>query len=356
MEAGKPEVLAEEAGAGQEAAPAGGEFAGPEFVPEFVDAGEVDAFEGASQGRGQPEGREGGLPVQQDGLPAGADDDVAGVVEVEVDEAGGVAGADAGFEGLEEGAGDGLEEHVAGDAAGLAEAGDVAGKGAAEGVPEGEAGLEGLLEAEGGDAAHAGRDEAGFAGEVPQDEGFSPDQVAADGVADEPVAVGEIFFDDGGFAGGFDEIDAGVEGAAAVEKGAERGGAGIGRNGSHRRKNRAGERASQAEFVLFFSRRREERACIWVGVHYSPVEFPLGNKRGRGVAQSGRALGSGPRSRWFKSSRPDQFFCAKCQQKAGFLDPLSLCPNSLSLPYFPLFSNSKRGQMLGAGPGRNKPD
>ena len=25
----------------------------------------------------------------------------------------------------------------------------------------------------------------------------------------------------------------------------------------------------------------------------------------RGVAQPGRALGSGPRSRWFKSSRPD---------------------------------------------------
>ena len=28
----------------------------------------------------------------------------------------------------------------------------------------------------------------------------------------------------------------------------------------------------------------------------------------RGVAQPGRALGSGPRGRWFKSTRPDQFF------------------------------------------------
>ena len=44
--------------------------------------------------------------------------------------------------------------------------------------------------------------------------------------------------------------------------------------------------------------------------------FRLSRRKGavRGVAQPGRALGSGPRSRWFKSSRPDsdfiRFFCS----------------------------------------------
>jgi hypothetical protein len=113
----------------------------------------------------------------------------------------------------------------------LAEVRDVAGEGAAEGVAEGEAGLEGLLEAKGGDAAHAGGDEGRFAGEVPQDEGFAPDEVAPDRVADEPVAFGKIFFDNGGGAGGFDEVDAGVEGAATVEEGADGGGARRGERG-----------------------------------------------------------------------------------------------------------------------------
>jgi hypothetical protein len=36
----------------------------------------------------------------------------------------------------------------------------------------------------------------------------------------------------------------------------------------------------------------------------------------RGVAQPGRALGSGPRGRRFKSSRPDQYIG---KRKAGFL-------------------------------------
>jgi hypothetical protein len=34
----------------------------------------------------------------------------------------------------------------------------------------------------------------------------------------------------------------------------------------------------------------------------------------RGVAQPGRALGSGPRGRWFKSSRPDQ----NCENSGRF--------------------------------------
>ena len=36
-----------------------------------------------------------------------------------------------------------------------------------------------------------------------------------------------------------------------------------------------------------------------------PPVLPLEGGSKRGVAQPGRALGSGPRSRWFKSSRPD---------------------------------------------------
>lgn len=95
-------MFAQEAGMGEEAAAFRGEFTGTEFFPEFEDTGEVDAFKGAAQGRGHPESGDGGLPIEKDGLPIGADDDVAGVVEVKVDEAGGVAGAHAGFEGFKE--------------------------------------------------------------------------------------------------------------------------------------------------------------------------------------------------------------------------------------------------------------
>jgi hypothetical protein len=34
----------------------------------------------------------------------------------------------------------------------------------------------------------------------------------------------------------------------------------------------------------------------------------------RGVAQPGRALGSGPRGRWFESNRPDQFSSKEREQ------------------------------------------
>src|SRR5262245_13198362 len=35
------------------------------------------------------------------------------------------------------------------------------------------------------------------------------------------------------------------------------------------------------------------------------IRARIGIRLGRGVAQPGRALGSGPRGRWFKSTRPD---------------------------------------------------
>src|SRR6185369_17614241 len=54
-------------------------------------------------------------------------------------------------------------------------------------------------------------------------------------------------------------------------------------------------------------RDRGTRRCIWAKIVV---------RLGRGVAQPGRALGSGPRGRRFKSSRPDQF---KIEDEVGFL-------------------------------------
>ena len=50
-----------------------------------------------------------------------------------------------------------------------------------------------------------------------------------------------------------------------------------------------------------------KRACAAPRTVYSPPCFAARRRKNRGVAQPGRALGSGPRSRWFKSSRPDHF-------------------------------------------------
>lgn len=137
----------------------------------------------------------------------------------------------------------------------MAEVGDVSGEGAAERIAEGEAGLEGFAEAERGDAPDAGRDEGGFAGEVAEDEGFAPNEKASACVSDEEVALGEVFFDNGGQAGGFHEVDAGIEGAAPVEESADGGGCrggiqsgrNVGRQSIHRwKKLRRGGRESSA--------------------------------------------------------------------------------------------------------------
>ena len=58
--------------------------------------------------------------------------------------------------------------------------------------------------------------------------------------------------------------------------------------------------ASPSRFFAEFS-------CATPGTLYSPPLFCRLRRTDRGVAQPGRALGSGPRSRWFKSSRPDHF-------------------------------------------------
>ena len=59
----------------------------------------------------------------------------------------------------------------------------------------------------------------------------------------------------------------------------------------------------------------------------------------RGVAQSGRALGSGPRGRWFESSRPDQNFLRKREALASrflfrpYLSSLRMGAHSLAIGY-----------------------
>ena len=66
-----------------------------------------------------------------------------------------------------------------------------------------------------------------------------------------------------------------------------------------------------------------------------PVLPPEGGSK-RGVAQPGRALGSGPRSRWFKSSRPDHF---DGQQNPCFAG-VFFCSRHKRPLYFPLHSTS----------------
>ena len=71
----------------------------------------------------------------------------------------------------------------------------------------------------------------------------------------------------------------------------------------------------------------------WERINCSAVFGCALSSAGRGVAQSGRALGSGPRSRWFKSSRPDHFLFPK-----GAIHPIPVVSSCCDMFRIPLVS------------------
>ena len=208
VDAREPEEAAHNGGVMETLHPGVRHFLRMEFVQCLEEPVHVDFLQQAAEGTRQQTRGNGGLPVNQDGALFRQDEDVAQVVQIEVDHAMAMHFQNAFVEPLEI-----VDGKNAAPARGI---GRVLQQGA-----ERFAGAEIFLQTERGEACDVSRHDADVR-EPPQVADFAPDQEAADGVADRPGGFRKIFFDDGGIAGAVNPVNPCVEDAAAVNQDAFR--------------------------------------------------------------------------------------------------------------------------------------